>query len=85
LKGEGANLVCFSRAFLSSNFAAGGEIRVMQVLNSLPNLRESDLPLLRHFNEKRCRQGTGSGIIIDAYILVCLMFTGCGVDENPIG
>jgi len=30
--------------------AQTGEIRELQVLSSLPNLRESDLPLLWHFN-----------------------------------
>ena len=32
--------------------AQTGESRELQALSSLPNLRESDLPLLWHFNEK---------------------------------
>jgi len=36
--------------------AQTGESRELQVLSSLPNLRESDLPLLWHFNEKHVSQ-----------------------------
>jgi len=35
--------------------AQTGEIREQQVLSSLSNVRESALPLLWHFNEKRVR------------------------------
>ena len=39
--------------------AQTGEIREQQVLSSLSNVRESVLPLLWHFNEKRVFQPSG--------------------------